>query len=161
LGPEDESEARLAQRELAVDGFVFLLGWEPELPWGAYLSQLADARFEGKLKPGWVPATFLVAEVDGLLVGRVSIRHRLNAALRDVGGHIGYGVRPAYRGRGFATEMLRQAVTKTRELGVDRILDTCDEDNLASIRTIERNGGQLQDVRPFSAGTCKRRYWID
>jgi predicted acetyltransferase len=57
-----------------------------------------------------VPATFLVAEVDRALVGRVSIRHELNAFLADVGGHIGYGVRPRYRGRGFATEILRQAL---------------------------------------------------
>jgi predicted acetyltransferase len=151
----------LAQSELAVDGFVFLLGWEPELPWDAYLSQLADAQLESKLERGRVPATLLVAEVDELLVGRVSIRHRLNAALTDVGGHIGYGVRPAHRGKGFATEMLRQAVTKIRQLGVARILVTCDDDNIASIRSIERNGGQLQDVRPFADGTRKRRYWID
>lgn len=141
--------------------FVFLLGWDPELSWDAYLDRLREAELEDKLERGRVPATFLVAEADDLLVGRVSIRHRLNAALNDIGRHIGYGVRPAHRGKGFATEMLRQAITKTRELGVDRILVTRDDHNVASIRTIERNGGAMQDVRLFADGTRKRRYWIE
>jgi predicted acetyltransferase len=79
-----------------------------------------------------VPATFLVAVVDSGLVGRISIRHELNAFLMDFGGHIGCGVRPVHRRRGYATEMLRQALVIARAEGVDRILVTCDDDNTAS-----------------------------
>jgi predicted acetyltransferase len=61
-----------------------------------------------------VPATFLVADVDGAIVGRVSIRHELNDHLTHFGGHIGYGVRPAHRRRGYATEILRQSLVIAR-----------------------------------------------
>lgn len=110
--------------------------------------------------------TFLLAVVgEGAgehLVGRVSIRHQLNDELREVGGHVGYAVRPAVRGRGYATEILRLSLVLLREeLGVDRALVTCDDHNIASARTIERNGGVLQDVRvPPGGGAAKRRYWI-
>jgi predicted acetyltransferase len=80
------------------------------------------------------------------------------------GGHIGYGVLPGHRRRGYATEMLRQALVIARSVGVDRVLVTCDDDNPASAAVIERCGGVLESVKtrteddrviPF------RRYWID
>jgi predicted acetyltransferase len=107
-----------------------------------------------------VPATFLVADVEGALVGRVSIRHELNDYLARVGGHIGYGVRPRHRRRGFATEILRQALVVARAEGVEPVLVTCDEDNLASATVIERVGGSLEGVSPGPNGVPMRRYWI-
>jgi predicted acetyltransferase len=114
-----------------------------------------------------VPASFLLAVLDDgaggeHVVGRVSVRHRLNDSLLHVGGHIGYAVRPAFRGRGYATRMLRLSLEVLRDLGVDRALVTCDEGNGASARTIEKCGGVLEDVRPGGAGRPrKRRYWIE
>jgi predicted acetyltransferase len=78
----------------------------------------------------------------------------------DFGGHIGYGVRPVHRRRGYATEMLRQALVIARAEGVDRILVTCDDDNTASSVIIERTGGVLDDVRRAPDGGQKRRYWL-
>jgi predicted acetyltransferase len=160
LRASDEREAVAAHNELAPEGFHFLLEWRPGQPWPAYVHRLEQLRRGVRVPPGRVPATFLVANVGSGLVGRVSIRHELNAFLMDSGGHIGYCVRPDHRRRGYATEMLRQAIVMTRGEGVDRILVTCDDDNTASIVIIERAGGVLDDVRRAPDGARKRRYWL-
>ena len=90
------------------------------------------------------------------VVGFLALRHELNAWLLEEGGHIGYAVRPSRRRQGHATRALGLAVRRSAELGLDRVLLTCDDDNLASARTIERNGGVYEDTR-----NGKRRYWID
>jgi predicted acetyltransferase len=156
----DESAARTAHEELARESFPFLLGWDPDQPWAAYVQTLENRRRGLEVRPDWVPATFLAADVAGDLVGRVSIRHELNEFLENFGGHIGYGVRPQHRRRGFATEILRQALIIARSQGVDEVLLTCDEDNLPSATIIDRLGGVLEDVRVDPAGPPKLRYWI-
>ncbi len=102
-----------------------------------------------------VHAAFLVAQVGPDVVGRVSLRFELNDHLRREGGHIGFGVRPAFRRRGYAGEMLRQSLVLTRAEGVERALLTCDDDNEASARTIMAAGGVEE---PGEAGV--RRFWI-
>ncbi|MBA3781084.1 MAG: GNAT family N-acetyltransferase [Nocardioides sp.] len=93
--------------------------------------------------------------VDGdEFVGYLAIRHDLTEFLLNEGGHIGYGVRPSRRREGHATRALELALVRAREIGLDRVLLTCD-DNTPSLRTIERNGGVLEDIR-----NGKRRYWI-
>ncbi len=113
------------------------------------------------------PEPPLVAETvywpifDGSVVGRISLRHTLNDNLRKMGGHIGYEVRPSFRRRGFATEMLRQILLtpKAREIG-DLML-TCAPDNIASNRTILANGGILtQTIYVESIGADRNHYWI-
>lgn len=158
---EDENEALAAQAELAADEFPFLLDWEPGQPWTVYLQTLDNIKRGLELPPGYVPATFLAAEVDGALVGRVSIRHELNEFLTNEGGHIGYGVRPRFRRQGFATEILRQSLIIARSAGVERVLVICDEGNVGSATVIERLGGVLDDVRINGAGIPMRRYWIE
>ncbi|HEY8719834.1 GNAT family N-acetyltransferase [Pengzhenrongella sp.] len=162
LGAADEPQAREAHTELALDGFEFLLDRTVGESWPAYLARLEDQRVGVDLPEGWVPSTFLVAEVDGVIVGRISIRHLLNAYLAEVGGHIGYGVRPGFRRRGYATEMLRQSLVIARGEGVERVLVTCDADNVGSAQTIENCGGELERIAPGRDGwSAKRRYWID
>ncbi|MEU8465360.1 GNAT family N-acetyltransferase [Streptomyces sp. NPDC029003] len=99
-----------------------------------------------------------IAEGDTYL-GAIDLRHYLNGFLLDAAGHIGYGVRPSARGRGVATWALGAVLHEARILGMDRVLLTCDPDNEASVRTIERAGGVLEDVRDTLVGP-KRRYWI-
>jgi predicted acetyltransferase len=110
---------------------------------------------------GRVPATFLLAEVGGAIVGRSSIRHSLTDFLRREGGHIGYCVLPGHRRHGYATEILRQSLVVARSVGIDRALVVCDDDNVGSAAVIEANGGILEWVGPAEDGRAIRRYWID
>jgi predicted acetyltransferase len=110
--------------------------------------------------PDKVPATYWWIVEDGNYQGAITLRHALNDKLLEGGGNIGYGVRPSARGRGLASWALGQVVDIARERGMDRVLVTCDDDNVASAKTIERNGGVLEDVRETWLGTT-RRYWIE
>ncbi|MEU6554085.1 GNAT family N-acetyltransferase [Streptomyces sp. NPDC046915] len=98
--------------------------------------------------------------VDGeTYLGAIDLRHYLNAVLLEGGGHIGYSVRPSARRRGLATWALGAVLLRAPALGLDRVLLTCDDGNAGSARTIESNGGVLEEVR--STGIwVKRRYWI-
>ena len=79
-----------------------------------------------------------------------------------MGGHIGYDTRPSFRGRGIGTLMLRAALPIARELGIGRALLTVNENNPASIKIIEKNGGVLMDRKPQTDnGVFKRYYWIN
>ena len=163
LNLDDKAEAVQAHREMALDGFDFLLdsmgSYDETGPWEAYLERLSSLQNGENVPASWVSSTFLVAEVDGQIVGRVSIRHQLNEFLETRGGHIGYGVRPAFRGRGHATEILRRALKIARDLGVHRVLVTCNDVNVASGKVIERAGGVLENI--FQEDDEKiRRYWI-
>jgi predicted acetyltransferase len=164
LRVDDEAVVRVAQRELAADGFNFVFGPPAGQSWADYLTELEDQRRGRRVPAGRVESTFLVADVGGEVVGRSSLRHDLNEQLRLDGGHVGYGVRPAHRRRGYATEILRQSLVILRAIGVDRVLVTCDDDNIGSAAVIERCGGVLEDVVPASStrnGKPIRRYWID
>ncbi|MFF0477700.1 GNAT family N-acetyltransferase [Streptomyces sp. NPDC004284] len=98
--------------------------------------------------------------VDGeTYLGAIDLRHYLNAFLLEGGGHIGYSVRPSARRRGLAAWALGKVLLKAPALGLDRVLLTCDDGNSGSARTIEANGGVLEDVRSTAVGV-KRRYWI-
>jgi predicted acetyltransferase len=81
---------------------------------------------------------------DGKLVGRSDLRHRLNPALEIIGGHIGYDVRPSERRKGFGTLILKLIMEKARKIGLSEVLVTCDTDNIASAKIIEKNGGKLE-----------------
>ena len=99
---------------------------------------------------------------EGEVIGFLSFRHTLNDWLREAGGHIGYAVRASRRRRGYASAALSLGLERAREIGLGRVLVTCDDDNIASARTIEKAGGVLQDVSDQSARglAMLRRYWI-
>lgn len=122
--------------------------WGTAEGFDVYVRWLRAQALEDSPRPvGHVPSTTLWW-VDGAeYLGRIAIRHRLTPALLEVGGHIGYDVRRSQRGRGHATAMLGAALPVAYELGIDPVLITCDEDNIASRTVIERNGGVLEDRR--------------
>lgn len=122
--------------------------------WTEHLLRQADRG--PHLAEGRVPSSYRWISSDGALVGTIAVRHGLNDALRAVGGHIGYSVRPSARRRGVATEALRHGLLLASRRGVGSALITCDDANVASARTIERCGGVLEDVVEG-----QRRYWVD
>ena len=162
--PRADEEQELVRAHGATSGDVpnFLHYYDEGFSLNRYLEVLDEQERGMNLQPNFVPSTFLFAFVEARIVGRVSIRHSLNAFLERVGGHIGYAVVPECRRRGYATEILRQSVELARtRIGISRILITCDDDNIGSIRTIEKNGGVLENiVRGPDLSKPKRRYWI-
>ncbi|WP_460520596.1 GNAT family N-acetyltransferase [Flindersiella endophytica] len=110
-------------------------------------------------EPGRVHATYWWVVEDGTYLGAISLRHELNDFLLRAGGHIGYGIRPSARRRGLASFAVSAVLDEARTLGLARVLITCDDSNVGSARTIERNGGVLEDIRDTELGHT-RRYWI-
>ena len=103
---------------------------------------------------------FLLDNDRDRLLGAVNIRHYLSDALLKEGGHIGDGIRPSERRRGYGTEIVRLALIECRKLGITRVLMTCDKDNVASAKTIIKNGGVLENEFVNSEGNIEQRYWI-
>lgn len=107
-----------------------------------------------------VPATTYFAFYENRIVGNIQIRHYLNDYLLSTYGHIGYGVRPSERRKGCATQMLALALDKYREIGVDRVLLSCDKNNIGSIKTVLKNNGIFDMEFTEENGNIVQQYWI-
>jgi predicted acetyltransferase len=129
--------------------------WQTEDGFATYTALLRSEAEGRNLPLGFVASTSLWWVDGATYLGRIHIRHELTDVLREVGGHIGYYVRPSARRHGHATAMLRAALPVTYELGIHSALVTCDVTNIASRKVIEANGGILEDERHG-----KLRYWV-
>ncbi|RUT44474.1 GNAT family N-acetyltransferase [Paenibacillus anaericanus] len=107
------------------------------------------------LPGGAVPQTIFWFYIEDKLVGYGKMRHYLNEKLQEHGGHIGYIIRPSERRKGYGEIALKELVIKANEKGIQELLLTCDESNIASRRVIESNKGILSEMKD---GICK--YWI-
>jgi len=145
---------------MGTEDFDFLLNYDKSKPFAAYVKQAADFAYGANLPDDRVPDTFLAVVVDDAIVGRLSIRHQLNDFLAHEGGHVGYGILPEYRRKGYATETLRQGLIVARSLGIDPALVICDDDNVGSATVIERCGGELVDRVTTSDDVLARRYHV-
>jgi predicted acetyltransferase len=100
-------------------------------------------------------------------LGAIQLRHRLNPFLAELGGHIGYGIRPSARRHGLARFALDAVLARAKHFGLSSVLLTCDQNNTGSARTIEGAGGVLERIRPPDDYARQhgfhqplRRYWI-
>ena len=138
-------------------------------PWAIFKNDYHD--FEAYLyhletkKPteGKVPNSvyFLLDVERNILLGAVDIRHYLNDHLLQFGGHIGDGIRPSERRKGFATEMIRLSLIECKKLGISRVLMVCDKANVGSAKSIIKNGGVLENEFADNDGKIQQRYWIE
>lgn len=110
---------------------------------------------------GLVPDStfFCLDDERNIFVGAVNIRHYLNEGLLLNGGHIGDGIRPSERRKGYATKMIALALEECRKLGIDRVLMVCDKENIGSAKSIMNNGGMLENEIVVD-GVTEQRYWI-
>lgn len=132
----------------------------------ALLQHLADEKQGINLQPGFVPTTnWWVLDEAGQMVGACCFRHQLNDFLVNVGGHIAYGIRPGFRNRGYARQVLRLVLEQARIRGYERVLLTVEKENEASKRVILACDGVLEneypvDIVPLDIHWIECRYWI-
>lgn len=159
---QDEADIYAAAAEFAGSGFDWsTLPPDEDVTWAEYVELLAHWEQGRHLPPGWVPASTRVIEVDGVIAGRLSVRHELNEFLALVGGHIGYGVREAFRRQGIATALLREGLSILRAKEIRSAVVTCKESNIGSAGVIEKCHGVMRDrVTHPVTGDIMRRYDI-
>jgi len=120
-----------------------------------------QARMRGVDPSKTVPDTLFWLIDNDTFIGRFSLRHTLNKRLEQYGGHIGYYIRPTKRGMGYATKGLALTLKEAKKLGLEKVLITCNEDNLGSQKVAKNNGGVLQDVIPsLENGKPLMRWWV-
>lgn len=142
-------------------GFSMTFGYVEGMKFTDYLQAQQEMKHEKTVPFKLVPATGLFAFEGEVIVGKVNFRHRLNEFLLNVGGHIGYGVLPEFRGKGYASQMLKDTLGFARNMGLDRVLVTCDENNLPSEKVILKNGGVFENMfDPNDGNPKKKRFWI-
>ncbi len=128
-----------------------------------YLEKVTNLARNVNIPDGLVAMTSYWLTLHGkVIIGESRLRHYLNPELKIEGGHIGYAIRPSMRRRGYGALILDLTLDKARNMGLQRVLVTCDTDNIGSARIIEKNGGILESytISPES-GKQISRYWIE
>ena len=118
-----------------------------------------NTKYKETVTPGFVTAHTFFALDNDKIVGIINARHELNDYLLNFGGHIGYSVRKSERRKGYAKAMLSYTVDFLFSLGLEKILITCDKENIASKRTIESCDGILEN-EVIEESRITLRYWI-
>jgi len=107
-------------------------------------------------------SSFWLVRDESEIVGVSNLRHELTSALRLEGGHIGFGIRPSLRRKGFGAQILRQTLLRAKSLGLKRVLLTCGKGNIASANVILANGGVLDSEAFYPPrNEVLQKYWID
>jgi len=126
-----------------------------------WLKKVKDDLSEENIEDNRIPAAvyLTVRKSDNKIVGNLQIRHKLNEKLLSYGGHIGDSVRPSERRKGYATEQIRLALKKCKELGIDNVLMDCNKTNIGSAKSIQNNGGILEK-EVYVGNELVQKYWI-
>ena len=115
-------------------------------------------------KAGRCPGkTFLlIRENDSRIVGTVNVRWDLNEEMLRFGGHIGYGIRPSERRKGYNKINLYLALKEAGKIGLERVMIDCAASNISSDKTIKALGGILERCEMDPAdGEMTNVYWIN
>lgn len=127
-----------------------------------FLDNLEKNKHQELIKPEYSPQTTFGVFDDGRLIGGFNLRHVIKGNLINHGGNIGYLIRPSERGKGYGTKLLHLALEKAGEIGLERVLVSCRDENIGSMKVIENNGAVYEnDYYEESTGKTFRRYWID
>ncbi len=123
---------------------------------------LTDLETGINLKEGQVKcSTYWLTNDEGKILGACNIRHELNEGLLKSGGHVGYGIRPSERKNGYGTIILKLSIEKLKEMGIKKILVTCNHDNVGSEMVILNNGGAMDSIVVDEDGVLVKRFWIE
>ena len=156
----EESIKKVKEGKIKKHDLMFLNPEETDI-----IQSFMDNRDQSKLPEYYVPSYDYFFVEDDKFIGVIHIRIRLTEGLLKYGGHIGYGINPLYWNKGYGTKLLKMGLEKAKELvKEDKILITCDDDNIGSYKIIENNGGVLENkVTNTDAGETfiTRRYWIE
>lgn len=114
-----------------------------------------------RLKNDFHASTFFsVRKSDGKIIGSIQLRHFLTPELEEHGGHIGYGIRPSERRKGYGKQQLSLVLDAARDLKIPKVMITCDKDNIPSSRTALSCGGVLTCENVYN-GVEQQIYWVD
>lgn len=148
-------------RESGEQFVPWIIGVDP-LPFENYLTYLENNENGVNIPEGWVSdSTFWLVTNENLIVGAVNIRHKLTEHLTNSGGHIGYGIVPSQRQKGYATVLLSLSLLVAKKFGIDYALVVCDASNIASKRTILKNNGIQDKDFVENDGNVVNRFWIE
>ena len=156
----DEIEAMAGHHQMLADPFMdFLLDYRPGEPFAAWVERVNAVSLGTHCPEPWLPGEFLFIEAGGVVVGRVWLRHRLDAHMAEYEGHLGYVVLPGFRRRGYASQALAMSSARLRRVGIDIAVVTCDPSNEASIALLEGVGATFERLA-VSPTMTRRRYLL-
>lgn len=162
MGPGRDAEFAEMLDEFRASGELDVYKGTHAIAWNGYAAfyeLISKMKSGGYPKPDFVPMDSFFIQSDGHILGEVYIRHGLSPGLEQVGGHIGYKVRPSCRNQGVATAALRLALKKLHSMNIERALITCKSTNTASARVIKKCGG-VRTTDAITSDGVEWRYWI-
>jgi predicted acetyltransferase len=164
--PSKEMEAyfiEMANDNMQANELRYKFAFEENFDFNSYIEKLHDDSKAEKIKPGYVSSTtFWMVDDHGKILGVSRLRHYLLPHLEIEGGHIGYDVPPSERMKGYGTILLKHVLLKAEEMGINKVLITCDADNIGSAKIIKNNGGVYEnEVTSTESGKPVSRYWIN